>query len=130
MTADKPAYATAPRRVLITGSRDWQDVDAVATAMLQVHKDHGPRPTLVSGACPSGADKIAEGIAEWLGWPVERHPADWEQHGRSAGLRRNAEMVALGADLCLAFIRNNSKGASHTACLAQYAGIEVRRVFA
>ena len=127
MTADKPAYATAPRRVLITGSRDWQDVVAVAAAMLQAHKGHGPRPTLVSGACPTGADAIAEGVAESLGWHVERHPADWKQYGKAAGPRRNAEMVALGADICLAFIRNGSKGASHTTRLAEDAGIHVMR---
>jgi hypothetical protein len=36
-------------------------------------------------------------------------------------------MVNLGADLVLAFIRNGSRGASHTADLAEQAGIETRR---
>jgi hypothetical protein len=82
---------------------------------------------LVSGACPHGADQIAEQI--WASWggSVGLHHANWERHGCGAGYRRNTQMVALGADVCLAFILNDSPGASHTAGLAQTAGIPVRR---
>ena len=125
-----------PYRILVTGSRDWADLDCtyanLATAVFQ----HVPA-VIVHGACPTGADAQA---AWWvrmhghtLGVTEERHPANWRpgaKRDRSAGFRRNAEMVALGADLCLAFIRNGSPGASHTARLAEAAGIPTRRITA
>jgi hypothetical protein len=110
-------------RVLITGSRDWTDWSFIWEVL------NGTFPAeennvIVSGACPTGADKMCE---DWASTQpdeeVERHPADWKKYGRGAGPIRNTEMVRLGADLCIAFIKNNSKGASHTARIAQKAGI-------
>lgn len=127
-------------RILVTGSRDWEDRRAVLQALADLVIEAGYLPpvdglegvTLVHGACPSGADAMADEIGqEWkknYGLAVEPHPAKWAELGKRAGFVRNAEMVALGADVCLAFIKNNSKGASHTAALAEKAGIPVRRI--
>jgi hypothetical protein len=65
-------------RVLVTGSRTWVDADVVRAAL-------APH----SGACPRGADAIAEGI--WR---------SWGRYGRSAGFRRNAEMAQAQARTC------------------------------
>lgn len=112
-------------RILVTGSRDWSDRDWIALVLDLATPN--TQHTLVSGACSTGADALAEQIAYEKGWIVERHPADWKKFGKSAGFRRNAEMVNLGADVCVAFIRNNSRGASHTAHLAEKAGIPTLR---
>lgn len=122
-------------RILVTGSRDWDDEETVAFALLEQdpcaeHDDcfmDEHLITVVHGDCPRGADAIADRFARQWGVTVERHPADWEQYGKRAGFVRNAEMVQLGADICLAFIKNGSKGASMTARLAEEAGIPVRR---
>jgi hypothetical protein len=114
-------------RILITGSRNWDDEQAVASALITAVLDEAPRDVvIVSGACPTGADAMAERCAAQWGWPVERHLADWTLHGKRAGYLRNQAMVDAGADLCLAFIRNDSRGASMTAQLAHAAGIATR----
>ena len=128
-------------RVLVTGSRDWTDVPAVYDALNRVLAEHPQRSVVVvHGACSKGADAIADHVARDLGLRVERHPADWDSYGKRAGFKRNAEMVALGAALGLAFILpctdpkcrrpgpHGSHGASHCAQLAEANGIEVRRI--
>lgn len=121
-----------PYRILVTGSRDWPKHVAIKPALDGVHAAMPDRMLVViHGDCPTGADAAAR---EWTlnaifsGADVleEAHPADWAGHGKAAGPRRNAAMVASGADLCLAFIRNGSRGASHTVALARRAGIPVQ----
>lgn len=112
-------------RLLITGSRDWRDEQSIAAHLDLAWRQLGEpeHMTLISGACPTGADRIAESVAELRGWNIERHPADWAALGKRAGFLRNAEMVQSDADLCIAFIRDSSRGASMTIELAQKAGL-------
>lgn len=118
-------------RVLVTGSRDWPDQELVWTVLDELLDKHGAI-VVVHGACPTGADDQADdwaGTRELDGYPVkaEPHKADWKgPRKRGAGFARNAEMVNLGADLCLAFIHNESNGATHCSDLAKKAGIETR----
>jgi Ni,Fe-hydrogenase III small subunit len=113
-------------RILITGSRTWTDKDAIKQALKKAWRELGSDPgcVLVSGNCPKGADLIAETIWRQAGMKVELHPADWKI-GRAAGPVRNKLMVDLGADLCLAFVKDGSKGAAGCAKLAENAGIRV-----
>jgi hypothetical protein len=124
--ADLVATPNTAARVLITGSRTWTAVATMRAALARWRQVY-PHAVLVHGAC-RGADLMAAGI--WLGWhlPVEPHPADWTTFGRSAGFLRNRLMVDLGAEVCLAFIRDHSRGAEHTAALAETAGIPTVRV--
>lgn len=117
-------------RIIVTGSRDWSDFDAVRDALTVAVYGNLPA-VIVHGACPTGADAIASwwvrSLGRNLGITEERWPADWKRLGKRAGLVRNGAMVAAGADLCLAFIRGNSKGATHCAASAEAVGIPTRR---
>lgn len=64
---------------------------------------------IVHGAA-RGADRIAGQEAQKAGLRVEEHPANWDLHGKAAGLLRNERMAQLGADLCIAFWDGSSKG--------------------
>jgi hypothetical protein len=119
-----------PYRILVTGSRDWADGDVIAWELGWAAGEgarDGRRAVIVHGACPTGADVIADRLARDHGFAVERYPADWDRFGKGAGPARNLEMVRAGADVCLAFILNGSRGATGCAGMAERAGIPVRR---
>lgn len=115
-------------RLLITGSRTWEDETLMRKLLVKVYNRVKDRdPILVHGTAP-GADQMASLIWIELGGAVEPHPADWDKWGKAAGFIRNQEMVDLGANLCIAFIRDNSRGASMTARIADEAGIKTWRI--
>jgi hypothetical protein len=116
-------------RILVTGSRNWNDGTAVEAAIVTAVRELGDRispVTIVHGGA-RGADSIAESVAHKYRLNVECHPAAWDTRGRAAGVIRNSEMVNAGADVCLAFIKDQSRGASHCAAAAEKAGIPTRR---
>jgi YspA, cpYpsA-related SLOG family len=116
-------------RVLVTVSRDWDDLKTIESALYSLRRDvRGEDILIVHGA--SQMDWAIAGMAYAMRMYHEPHPADWTTHKRAAGPIRNQEMVDAGADICLAFIKNNSRGASDCARRAEAAGIAVRRVIA
>jgi hypothetical protein len=129
-------------RILVTGSRTWDDPDYIWQVLDGLLAEAGEM-VLHHGACKLGADQAAHFWAlrkhrEGQKVLVVKHPARWRRSDgstdKSAGFRRNAEMVTavVHADLaqtavCHAFIRGNSPGATHCANTAEKAGIPVVR---
>lgn len=109
-------------RILITGSRHWAAEDDVWSA-LQPYAGR-QNVTVVHGACPTGADAIADTVARRLGLNVERYPADWSL-GKKADPLRNQQMVDLGADICYAFVAPDSRGTVDCIRRAEAAGIKI-----
>lgn len=146
-------------RILITGSRNWTDRLLISRTILQeinahcgmlIDAQNNPirrdteRVTIVHGGA-AGADLLAHNWARYSTPPIrtEPHPVtrrDWQEFPKMAGFMRNAAMVDLGADVCLAFIRPCSKpsctrmephgshGASQCSDLAESKGIRTRRI--
>lgn len=112
-------------RVLITGSREWTDRKKIEADILALHDLHGDSLVIVHGDCPTGADKMAKEFCLIMDIEQEPHPADWDTYGHAAGPIRNAKMVALGADVCVAYPLGNSRGTRGCMALADAAGIEV-----
>ncbi|WP_165252000.1 SLOG family protein [Paludisphaera soli] len=127
-------------RILITGDRAWYDPETAESVFGRLIVRHGAGFRIVHGGA-SGIDRsFAEACGE-LGIEQEVHPARWEEldapgallkqdrNGRqyvaNAGAIRNAEMVAAGAAMCIAFHRDlaRSKGTRDCARRAIQAGI-------
>lgn len=115
-------------RILITGSRDFSDRALAQQALTWVANVAGvenPADVTVVHGAARGADIILAEVASSFGCVVEAHPAKWDELGKRAGIVRNCDMVALGADVCLAFPLPDSRGTFHCMREAEKAGIPV-----
>lgn len=132
-------------RILVTGSREWNDFVGLYNA-IRLHAsdvNDDVNVTIVHGGA-RGADTFAGQIARDLGMIEEVHEANWDSCGPDcdqshwryrdgkpycprSGYIRNAEMVKTGADVCLAFYKGRSAGTDMCAKLADKAGIPVHK---
>lgn len=121
-------------RVLVTGSRDWPDQERLWQQLDLLYENRPIHSTvfiIVHGGA-KGADRMAmawvrgkrrDGCLDIF---HEMHQAQWKQQGqfvKAAGHQRNQRMVDAGADIAVAFIRNNSPGATGCIRMAHRAGI-------
>lgn len=120
------------RRVLITGSRNWTDRARIADRLFDLGLiTDNLGCTIVHGNAP-GADTLAKQEGEKLGFLIEPH--DYRPFitptcsAKRAPLERNTYMVSLGADLCIAFWKDNSTGTKDTVDKARAAGIPVEEI--
>lgn len=110
-------------KVIICGSRDWTDRQAIADRVAKL-----PTDAIVIQGDAKGADTIAAEFAWRLGRQVVSAHANWERHGKAAGPIRNSAMLALGPDLVIAFSSTQpqlTKGTNDMVKKAIEAGVEV-----
>lgn len=99
--------------VVISGSREYTDFDAFANKLDDVLKvtRTKSRIRLFEGGA-RGIDKLALQYAIMRGIRKERFEADWDTHGKKAGILRNIEMID-AADMVVAFWDGQSRGTKH-----------------
>lgn len=107
-------------RTIIAGSRSITDLSQVEAAIKNSGFDI---TTIISGAA-RGVDRLGEVYAEQNNIPIERYPAEWDKYGKSAGYRRNKQMVEV-ADAVIAVWDGTSKGTAHTINIAKAKSIPV-----
>lgn len=103
-------------RILITGSRNYQDYTQFKTLVLE-HLEKSLVKTndlvFIAGGAYSGADKFIEDLCrEDENLHLIVYPADWDKHKKAAGFIRNAEMVKVCTQT-LAFWDKVSNGTKH-----------------
>jgi hypothetical protein len=118
----------------VCGSREWTNAAAIEREL----KKLPPGTVIVHGACPTGADAIADKLSMKLGFKIRRYPPDWDA-GKSAGPIRNSAMIraehsdeeGVPISFGLAFTKDLSRSRGTRDCVrkARQAGIKVE-VFA
>ncbi len=114
------------KRVVVAGSRNFNDYELFSKVVGEFLKPICERYELiiVSGHC-SGADIMGEQYAKENGLEVEVYPAEWKKYGRSAGAKRNKQMVDV-ANFAIAFPSPNGKGTQSMIKYAEQKGIPVK----
>lgn len=110
---------TLQRRALVTGSRDFPELDLVDAFVDRLDAD----VTLVVGDA-RGVDARARARAEARGLAVEPHPVtdeEWALYGKRAGPMRNRRMVESlhRGDRVQAFWDGRSRGTAGTVEMAR-----------
>lgn len=106
-----------PFRVIIAGSRDFNDYNLLCQWCDYMLQNFLPQNVMIVSGTARGADKLGERYAKERGMQIDAHPANWELHGKSAGYIRNEEMAHY-ADACILFWDGKSRGTMHMRDLA------------
>ena len=116
-------------RVLVSGAREWRSPQSIKDVLFDLYDLHDGKITVAQGGC-RGVDQLTDMICDELHIYCKTYNADWDKHGRSAGIKRNIEMFNIEKpNLVLAFHRDlfgKSRGTLHMVQYAHEQGCEVR----
>jgi YspA, cpYpsA-related SLOG family len=82
-------------KLIIAGSREWTDQNTVFTVLDMFSTGHKVTEVVIGGA--RGPDTFGETWAEARMIPVKKFIPNWQQHGKKAGVLRNADMAHYAA---------------------------------
>lgn len=101
-------------RVIIAGGRDFNNYVLLLETIIKSNFDI---TEIVSGGA-AGADRLGEKFAYEANISLKRFPANWNIHGRKAGIIRNGQMAEY-ADALIAVWDNKSPGTANMIKQAQ-----------
>lgn len=107
-------------RTIIAGSREGFSLKDIYAAIAECSWS----PTVVISGTARGVDTLGERWAGENGIPIEKYPADWNTHGKSAGYKRN-QLMAEKAEALIALWDGTSKGTGHMLEIARRAGLKI-----
>lgn len=108
-------------KLLACGGRDYCDRQAAFAALDAVHARRQVTLLIAGGA--RGADRLAEEWADSRGIPKMILPAEWDKHGKAAGMIRNRQILALKPDGVIAF--PGGRGTADMVRISKAAGVKV-----
>jgi len=112
-------------RVLVCGGRDYFDRDKVYEILSEIYTEC-IIDVIISGHA-KGADSLGEEYAKYFNIPVEIYPANWKRYGKSAGYKRNQQMLDEGKpDLVVAF--PGGTGTDMMCYIAERGGVNVIKI--
>ena len=111
-------------RIIVCGSRTFNDKALFDTKMDEILHSYLPDIEIISGRA-RGADTFGEQYAKTHNIPLVMFPAQWNIYGKSAGYRRNAQMLDYakqGTPVVIAFWDGTSRGTKNMIDTAKKAG--------
>ena len=111
----------------VVGSRDLTDVAFFEDKMKQITSQWGVPDCVVSGGC-RGADAFGEAWAKRKGIKTLIYKPDWNKHGKSSGIIRNANIIDAATHV-VAFPSRGGRGTQNSISRAYKAKIPVEIFF-
>lgn len=122
--------------IVVCGSRDFEDFDYFVRKMDKLTEKLDKKKLIIyNGACPTGADRMAQDWATKRRVTYKNFHAAWKELGAKAGPIRNREMLEEAAAdgeetgqkvVLVAFFDGDSPGT--TSCLAEARRLNIKRV--
>lgn len=104
-------------KLAVIGSRTFDDYTLLCNTLDKINE----HIELVISGGAKGADSLAERYANDRNIPTLIIKPDWDTYGRSAGYRRNVDIVT-NSDAVVAFWNQKSKGTLHSIEIATSQG--------
>ncbi len=103
-------------KLAIIGGRDFTNYEYMKNSLAKLAQEITIIQVVSGGA--RGADSLGEQWANEQNIPINIFPAQWEKYGRSAGFRRNKDIIN-NCDMVAAFWDGQSRGTENSIQLAK-----------